>query len=272
MEPAPQLSAREQSLFIEMLCCIAAADKKLSGKEVQCICDALASAGCHPSRKELEAEVVKYCQAIHKQTPERYVDSNHFRFQTEATTALAKLFVKAQPSVMAADGEASQDELRISQRLSDLLAARRGTDKRTAPQQDDNREPWKVALAIALLFPLGLYWLWKHPTLSKSKTWWGGAVAYVALVSLLGGSRDKTAGEQASPQSRNASISKLEQMRGRVQIGMSRKEVEKAIGRPKAKHKMPNTLGLPDEQWTYLNDKLGVNFRDGVVVFIIPSD
>lgn len=192
MNSTPQLSASDQSLFIEMLCCIAAADKKLSGKEVKSISDALATAGCHSPQKELEAEIVKYCQAIHKQTPERYVDANHFRFQTEATSAVTALFLKAQQPLMSADGGASDDEVRISKRLSDLLAARQDTDKKPAPDQDANREPWKVALAIALFFPLGLYWLWKHPTLSKRKTWWRGAVAYAVIISILGAVDDRT--------------------------------------------------------------------------------
>jgi hypothetical protein len=48
-----------------------------------------------------------------------------------------------------------------------------------------NREPWKVALAIAVFFPLGLYWLWQHPTLGKNKVWWRCAIAYVLFGALL---------------------------------------------------------------------------------------
>lgn len=63
----------------------------------------------------------------------------------------------------------------------------------------DDREPWKVATAIAVFFPLGLYWLWKHPTLGKNKIWWRCAIAYVLFGLLLSSMQDRDTGTKAGP-------------------------------------------------------------------------
>jgi hypothetical protein len=60
----------------------------------------------------------------------------------------------------------------------------------------DDREPWKVAASIAVFFPLGLYWLWKHPTLGKNKVWWRCAIAYVLFGLLLASMQDRDTGTQ----------------------------------------------------------------------------
>lgn len=46
-----------------------------------------------------------------------------------------------------------------------------------------DREPWKIVLAIALCPPLGLYWLWRHPTLKRDTRWWRAVLVYAACVS-----------------------------------------------------------------------------------------
>lgn len=46
-------------------------------------------------------------------------------------------------------------------------------------------EPWKLALAIGLIYPYGLYLLWNHPTLSSNKWWWRCAIAWPVVFSLM---------------------------------------------------------------------------------------
>ncbi len=47
-----------------------------------------------------------------------------------------------------------------------------------------SNSPLVIALAIFLFFPLGLFLLWKHPVLGRSKAWWGIGGVWGVLVSL----------------------------------------------------------------------------------------
>jgi hypothetical protein len=53
--------------------------------------------------------------------------------------------------------------------------------------------PTLVGLAIVFFFPAGLFLLWRHPTLSRSRTWWwvGGIWSLLALGAAINGGRDK---------------------------------------------------------------------------------
>jgi hypothetical protein len=64
---------------------------------------------------------------------------------------------------------------------------------------DGEMKPEWVGLAIFFFFPLGLYLLWKHPTLSHRKTWWGigGAWSLIVLLAAASGDKDKNPPAQA---------------------------------------------------------------------------
>lgn len=143
-----------------------------------------------------------------------------------------------------------------------------------------------VLLGVALFFlpPLGLYLLWNHPVYGKRKEWWIGACTWSLL--WLGGvmrKQEQSKWNDAMPMkavrepaekvqpNKADKESKLAEMRSRVRVGMSRQEVEKALGPPEARHDLGESrFNLPDEQWTYLDDSLGVNFRKGRVWLIQP--
>jgi hypothetical protein len=55
-----------------------------------------------------------------------------------------------------------------------------------------------VATAIFIFFPLGLYLLWRHPTL-RSQKWWWCAAALWSLIVLVGASREESSQEASAP-------------------------------------------------------------------------
>lgn len=63
-----------------------------------------------------------------------------------------------------------------------------------------SNSPLVIALAIFLLFPLGLYLLWKHPALGRSRVWWGvgGIWSLLVLGAVVNGGKDR-ADEVKSP-------------------------------------------------------------------------
>ncbi|MDB5350090.1 MAG: hypothetical protein JWN86_1337 [Planctomycetota bacterium] len=64
---------------------------------------------------------------------------------------------------------------------------------------DGNMRPKWVGLAILACSPVGLYLLWRHPTLGRDRKWWGigGAWSLVVLVMMARGDHGKrTTGDQ----------------------------------------------------------------------------
>lgn len=46
--------------------------------------------------------------------------------------------------------------------------------------------PIWVGVAICLFFPVGLFLLWKHPTLSRNGKWWAAGLTWAVLGTLVG--------------------------------------------------------------------------------------
>ena len=76
-------------------------------------------------------------------------------------------------------------------------------------------KPLWVGLAIFACFPVGLYLLWRHPTLGRDRKWWGfgGAWSLVILVMMTSGDKSKkaTAGQSnatSDNRSKSYSVSK----------------------------------------------------------------
>lgn len=60
-----------------------------------------------------------------------------------------------------------------------------------------SESPVVVGLAIILIFPVGLYLLWKHPVLGRRRTWWWAGGTWGLLLSLIALGRNGD--EAASP-------------------------------------------------------------------------
>jgi hypothetical protein len=115
------LPPADRTLLIEMFCCVIAADKRVSGKEVQIVVDALGGMGCDTTSGALKEEVVGFCKAIHKRGVDAYVADLLPTLTTLAGKKVAVLFIDAQPRLLEADGQATSDERIISECLVTAL-------------------------------------------------------------------------------------------------------------------------------------------------------
>jgi hypothetical protein len=121
---------------------------------------------------------------------------------------------------------------------------------------ESSKEPlasiW-VGLAIWLFFPLGLFLLWRHPTLGKNGKWWAAGIAWACFVMFIGSraetegpaETDSTSAEQSeaiTPSGKNFSDKQMDvlyEKAAQVQLGMSAKDVFRVMGQP------------PTKQWNY---------------------
>lgn len=69
------------------------------------------------------------------------------------------------------------------------------TESRSLQGAEKPLAPVLVGLAIFLFFPLGLYLLWKHPSLGRNAKWWASGIAWACMVVLFSGRAEK---EQSS--------------------------------------------------------------------------
>jgi hypothetical protein len=114
MTSQPTLTDAERQLLLEMLCCVVAADKKISGHEVQCVTNVFTSRGESAPDKQM---IVDCCKLIHKKGLQQSLTGIANRAKTLAGTTASTIFIDAQAELMSADGGATSDELRISQAL-----------------------------------------------------------------------------------------------------------------------------------------------------------
>jgi hypothetical protein len=56
----------------------------------------------------------------------------------------------------------------------------------TAESSKKPLAPIWVGLAIWLFFPLGLYLLWRHPTLGKNGKWWAAGITWACFLMFMG--------------------------------------------------------------------------------------
>ena len=225
MPPKMTLSDSDADLLVQMLCCVIAADKRVSGKEVQVVANTLAAVCSTLPLEAVKEVVVKYCKEIHAKGVDKYIAELLPRLAARQDSAIAGVFGQVQQALIAADGESSPEEERVA---ASLLAAFRdqqnkGNSAQSATEPAGSSEPsvvavgsdsvpaagcietepWKVALAIGLCFPYGLYLLWNHPTLNKSKWWWRGAVAYsiyaLIVMASAGTNKQKSSRAPESP-------------------------------------------------------------------------
>lgn len=67
------------------------------------------------------------------------------------------------------------------------------------PESKGTLAPFWVGLAILLFFPLGLFLLWRHPTLGKSGKWWTAGIAWACLVIFNMGDSDTASTDPPTP-------------------------------------------------------------------------
>jgi len=115
------LTEKDRTLLVEMLCCVIAADKKISGREVQVVVDTLAGIGCKQSGGDVKNTVLDFCKAIHKRGVDAYVADLLPQLTSKAGAQVAKLFIDAQKTLLEADGQATSDEKIVSECLVTAL-------------------------------------------------------------------------------------------------------------------------------------------------------
>lgn len=64
--------------------------------------------------------------------------------------------------------------------------------------------PILVGLAIGLFLPLGLFLLWRHPTLGKNGKWWAAGIAWACFLVLMGSRAEKDDPEAPVPNDKTA--------------------------------------------------------------------
>jgi hypothetical protein len=116
------LSNEDLDLLVEMFCCVIAADKKVSGREVDVVITALTELGQTTHRDALKTKVVDYCKAVHKKGVDSYVADVLQRAKRLAGLPLATSFIEAQPTLLCADGASTPDEERVSQQIVECLS------------------------------------------------------------------------------------------------------------------------------------------------------
>lgn len=128
--------------------------------------------------------------------------------------------------------------------------------------------PVLVGLAIWLFFPLGLFLLWRHPTLGKNGKWWAAGIAWACLLVVMGSRAEKEGPAEADsptaeqsetikPSGKNFSDKEMEALykkAAQLQLGMSAKDVFRIMGQP------------PTNQWNFDPHKdLPAIARGGIV-------
>lgn len=187
------ISHEDQDLLLQILCCVAAADGRVGDKEVTLVANALGTIGSTLTHDKTRVLVREYCKLIHARGVDEYVDSLLPAIQERKDARAVQACVVAIPTLTSVDGRQNaaadgtamrllaaidSSEVPLGDGLGDGLHARTsGKETNTGGMQ-----PWKVAVAIFLFFPLGLYLLLKHPTLRHNRVWWGVALTYSAFV------------------------------------------------------------------------------------------
>ena len=206
----PTLGNEDFDLLLEMFCCVIAADKKIGGRELNVVADALASVGYRSQGDELRARLVECCRKIHRHGVGPYVDRLCSRVQSTVRPEVAEAFTRYESQLVNADGVATLEEKELSAKLVKALNASQSIvpgvkpaassmPQRAAsieanqsnaaspkPESTATTPPWKVAAALVCVFPYGIYLLWNHPTLGRSKWWWRFAIAFPFAVGLVG--------------------------------------------------------------------------------------
>lgn len=116
------LTEHEKTLLIETLCCVVAADGRVSGREIAVIAEALTQAGCPTTREEIRPLVIEMSKQILARGVRRHTDSLAAELTSLRGTPLASVLHKSLVSLMMADGKATDQETEIIRQFRQAAA------------------------------------------------------------------------------------------------------------------------------------------------------
>lgn len=116
------LTEHDKTLLIESLCCVVAADGRVSGREITVIAEALTQAGCPTTREEIRPLVIEMSKQILARGVRRHTDSLKTELASLHGANVASVLQKSLVALMMADGKATQQETEIVRQLREAVA------------------------------------------------------------------------------------------------------------------------------------------------------
>ena len=122
-DTAMTLSTHEQrlSLITQMMCCLIAADAKVSSSEIDVVYDALVGIGLPVTHDEFRTRVIEACKAIHKNGALQVASSLAAPLEAFRRTPLSKMLLQLQDDVIRVDGQLTESEKAVARVFSDAL-------------------------------------------------------------------------------------------------------------------------------------------------------
>jgi uncharacterized tellurite resistance protein B-like protein len=116
-------STHEQrlSLITQMMCCLIAADAKVSSSEIDVVYDALVGIGLPVTHDEFRTRVIEACKAIHKNGALQVASSLAAPLEAFRRTPLSKMLLQLQDDVIRVDGQLTESEKVVARVFSDAL-------------------------------------------------------------------------------------------------------------------------------------------------------
>lgn len=108
------LSDHDRRFLIDALCCVSAADSRISRGEFSILINALKAAGLQDSDPELKAIVETRCREIHKAGVQRSTEATIAAVRASHNPELGVLICRLQASMLAVDGRVTEYESEIS--------------------------------------------------------------------------------------------------------------------------------------------------------------
>lgn len=116
------LTEHDKTLLIETLCCVVAADGRVSGSEIAVIAEALTQAGCPTTREEIRPLVIEMSKQIHVRDVRRYADRLATQLSGLRNTSVGAVLQKSLVTLVAADGKDTEPETEIVRRFRRAIA------------------------------------------------------------------------------------------------------------------------------------------------------
>jgi hypothetical protein len=135
------LTTSEADLLLQMLCCVIAADKRVSGKEVQVVADTLSAVGDATFASGVKDVVIRRCKEVHSKGVDVYVAELIPLIAAKQGSALTAAFTRVANDLMKADGEATAEEQRVASLLIQAMGAAQAPTPVMASQDGPNPAP-----------------------------------------------------------------------------------------------------------------------------------
>ena len=135
------LTTSDADLLLQMLCCVIAADKRVSGKEVQVVADTLSAVGDATFASGVKDVVIRRCKEVHSKGVDVYVAELIPLIAAKQGSALTAAFTRVANDLMKADGEATAEEQRVASLLIQAMGAAQAPTPVMASQDGPNPAP-----------------------------------------------------------------------------------------------------------------------------------